>query len=110
MSNGNKYNLEAWKRYGGKKQKGRWSFGIDDKKYDVKGVWKRDKSGSVTFKPSLFGNKSMRERFGESPRKTFRTIEKNKKEVERSPVEPAMPVRYDDLGPEGKKLWNELRK
>ena len=65
-----------------KKRKGTWSFGIDDKSYDVKGVWKTDRSGNSTFKPSIFGNKSMREHFGESPRKTFRTIEKNKRKQE----------------------------
>jgi|TARA_R100000049_G_C1875331_1_gene33596 hypothetical protein len=79
MKDDNKYNLEAWKRYGGKKIKGTWGFGIDNKKYDVKGMWKRDKSGNVSFKPSLFGNKSMRKQFGESPRKTFKTIEENKR-------------------------------
>ena len=73
-----KYNLKAWKRYGGKRLKGRWDFGIDDKKPKVKGVWKKDKAGSVTFTPSLFGNKNMKKLFGESARKTFRKIEENK--------------------------------
>tara|TARA_Y100000310_G_C20284383_1_gene624133 strand:- start:61 stop:387 length:327 start_codon:yes stop_codon:yes gene_type:complete len=77
----NKYNLEAWKKYGGRKLKGSWDFGIDNESYDVKGVWKRDKSGSVTFTPSVFGNKTMRKRFGESARKTFKTIKDNKKKI-----------------------------
>ena len=77
-----------------KKRKGTWSFGIDDKSYDVKGVWKTDRSGNSTFKPSIFGNKSMREHFGESPRKTFRTIEKNKRkqELQKMGTIPKVPV------------------
>ena len=64
---------------GKRKDKGTWSFEIDNKSHDVKGVWKKDKAGNSTFKPSIFGNKSMKEHFGESARKTFRIIEKNKK-------------------------------
>ena len=73
-----KYNIKAWKEYGWIKLKGTWDFGIDNESYKVKAVWKKDKSGNANFKPSIFGNKTMRDHFGESARKTFRTIKKNK--------------------------------
>ena len=61
------------------------------------GTWEVEKENKRFWKRKVGG-------------KTVEKYDKKKdKWVKGGPVEPAMSVKYDDLGPEGKKLWDELR-
>ena len=62
--------------------------GVTEVEKENKRVWKRKVGGKTVDKYN----------------------KKKNKWTKGAPVEPAMPVKYDDLGPQGKKIWKELRK
>ena len=65
---GSKYNVQAWEQYGGKKLKGSFSYGIDDKEHEIEATKKKTKKGIVD-KPKT-----------KAWKKVFKQIEKNKEQ------------------------------